>query len=245
MLELPELEHIFKLIGISRYEAAVYITLVRCGPLTAKEISDVSGVPYSKVYSVLNSLIRKGLVVQENSRPRKYLARHPREVYARIVNMLEDVRDRIERYVNVLESLYARAYSDVASRSFINMYYTRSAVIKSCIEAIMTGYSSAFLYIAAPFPIFLEHDLISSVGEVSKRTTTKVLTVKEFYDSLRRALPPRVELRAKDRLFGGGVITEKRIVLVVSQGGEYLAMESSHEYIIDIGKVYFEYVFSS
>ena len=47
-------------IGLREYETRAYLTLLERGVMTASEISEHGGVPYSKVYETLNSLERKG-----------------------------------------------------------------------------------------------------------------------------------------------------------------------------------------
>ena len=49
-------------LGLTNSEGKVYETLVEHGKLGAGEISGRSGVSYSKIYNVLDSLINKGLV---------------------------------------------------------------------------------------------------------------------------------------------------------------------------------------
>jgi predicted transcriptional regulator len=43
-------------LGLSSYEARVYISLVRNGALTASEVSSQSRIPFSRVYDVLAAL---------------------------------------------------------------------------------------------------------------------------------------------------------------------------------------------
>ena len=50
-------------IGLTRNEAKVYDVLIKFGKLGAGEISRESGVSYSKIYNVLDSLISKNLVM--------------------------------------------------------------------------------------------------------------------------------------------------------------------------------------
>ena len=47
-------------LGLTGYEIRVYLSLLDTGSMTAADISKKSGVPYSKIYEVLNSLEEKG-----------------------------------------------------------------------------------------------------------------------------------------------------------------------------------------
>ncbi|MFB6177216.1 MAG: TrmB family transcriptional regulator [Halobaculum sp.] len=65
-------------IGLSKYEARAYRSLLDDGPTTAKELSDTSGVPMGRIYDVLNSLEQHQLArSQAASRPKKYVAVEP------------------------------------------------------------------------------------------------------------------------------------------------------------------------
>ena len=47
-------------IGLTSYEIRTYTSLVNSGELNASELSNKSGVPYSKIYEVLGTLEEKG-----------------------------------------------------------------------------------------------------------------------------------------------------------------------------------------
>ncbi len=58
----PEIVESLKILGLSEYQAKVYIALVGYGSASASEISMASKVPQNKVYSVLKELEEEGLV---------------------------------------------------------------------------------------------------------------------------------------------------------------------------------------
>ena len=43
-------------LGLTGYEIKVYLSILEGGPGIASEISKLSGVPYSKIYEVINTL---------------------------------------------------------------------------------------------------------------------------------------------------------------------------------------------
>jgi len=51
-------------LGLSEYEAKIYVSLVEAGQAKARTLSVLSGVPRTKVYSVLKKLIDLGLVTE-------------------------------------------------------------------------------------------------------------------------------------------------------------------------------------
>ena len=81
-------------VGLSKYESKVYLTLISEGVSSAKSISDVTGIPYGKVYEIINSLSYKGFLMILPSKPMKYMAVSPKQA---IVAARKDVADKFVR----------------------------------------------------------------------------------------------------------------------------------------------------
>lgn len=96
-------------IGLSKYEARAYRSLLDDGPTTAKELSDTSGVPMGRIYDVLNSLEQHQLVrSQAASRPKKYVAVEPETALDRLLEeKRRDLRQREQQYEETVETLAA------------------------------------------------------------------------------------------------------------------------------------------
>ena len=54
-------------IGLTSYEIRAYTTLIKDGESNASEISQNSGVPYSKIYEILGTLEEKGWIGSDDS----------------------------------------------------------------------------------------------------------------------------------------------------------------------------------
>ena len=63
-------------IGLTSYEIKTYSSLLKTGPITASDLSQKSGVPYSKIYEVLGTLEEKGWIGSDDSRPTQYFQNH-------------------------------------------------------------------------------------------------------------------------------------------------------------------------
>ncbi len=59
-------------LGLTKYEARVYLALLRNNLSYGSEIQRISGVPGPKVYETLSALIEKGLVYPAGSNPVRY-----------------------------------------------------------------------------------------------------------------------------------------------------------------------------
>jgi len=91
-------------LGLSSYEARVYITLVRSGALTASEVSSQSRIPFSRVYDVLAALERGGWITIEQGRPKRYVPKSPRETSkVAVLNAQERLTEWEQRVINDLQ----------------------------------------------------------------------------------------------------------------------------------------------
>ncbi|NLO30123.1 MAG: TrmB family transcriptional regulator [Methanosarcina mazei] len=70
-------EQLLQEVGLNAYEAAAYLSLLKLGVSEASDIYRDSEVPYGKIYSVLESLVGKGFVEVQASRPKKFRAVDP------------------------------------------------------------------------------------------------------------------------------------------------------------------------
>lgn len=81
--------------GLNSYESKLWIALLSRGVSTAGELSDISNVPRSRAYDVLESLEKKGFIVMKVGKPIKYLAVPPSEVIERVKRkVLEETEQR-------------------------------------------------------------------------------------------------------------------------------------------------------
>ncbi|MBI5390850.1 TrmB family transcriptional regulator [Candidatus Woesearchaeota archaeon] len=73
-----------KLFGLNSYEAKIWAALLARGSATAGELSEISDVPRSRSYDILESLAKKGFIVLKTGKPIKYQAIPPTEVVERL-----------------------------------------------------------------------------------------------------------------------------------------------------------------
>lgn len=90
-----------KSLGLTKYEALVYIALIRVAGATATEIHELSGVPRASVYPVLDRLIQKNLVSVSNTSPKRFNPVRPDEGVDSLMKSIESdavfARDGLNR----------------------------------------------------------------------------------------------------------------------------------------------------
>lgn len=86
-------------LGLNRYEATIYITLVSDGISTAKNISEMTGIPYGKIYEIFSNLSKKGFVTILPTKPMKAKAIPPEEAMANVRRSLDSRYQQVEKMI--------------------------------------------------------------------------------------------------------------------------------------------------
>ncbi len=92
-----------KLFGLNSYEAKIWVALLSRGVSSAGELSDISNVPRSRSYDVLESLEKKGFIVMKIGKPIKYIAVPPTEVLERVKSRIQLDADQQSKNVESLK----------------------------------------------------------------------------------------------------------------------------------------------
>ena len=92
------LSRLRKIFDLNLYEVKVWTALLSRGTSTAGELSNISDVPRSRTYDILESLEKKGFVIMKLGKPIKFVALKPGEVVERVKkNLVRHAKERAER----------------------------------------------------------------------------------------------------------------------------------------------------
>ena len=81
-------------LGLSQYEAKVFIALTRLGTGTARDVDRMTDVPRSQVYGAADDLEERGLVEVQQSNPKQYRAVDLEEARETLRDRFETEQDR-------------------------------------------------------------------------------------------------------------------------------------------------------
>jgi len=112
MIVKPELvRQIKEYFNLNIYETKVWIALLSKGIASAGEIAELSGVPRSRTYDVLESLEKEGFAIAKLGKPVKYIAVNPTTVIEKLKsNTLKKAKDSVDMLSNLKET---REYSEL------------------------------------------------------------------------------------------------------------------------------------
>ena len=96
-------------LGLSEYEAKIYVSLIEAGQAKARTLSVLSGVPRTKVYSVLRKLIDMGLVIEIPGEPRRFSPTPPRIALRSYLQSYQDTVQSLSSLISTLEDTFRKA----------------------------------------------------------------------------------------------------------------------------------------
>ncbi len=92
------LSRLRKIFDLNLYEVKVWTALLSRGTSTAGELSNISDVPRSRTYDILESLDKKGFIVMKLGKPIKFVALKPEEVVERVKrNLVKYAQEKTKR----------------------------------------------------------------------------------------------------------------------------------------------------
>src|SRR2546422_6730405 len=112
-MKLSEASEALQRIGLSRYEALVFVNLARAGATTAGDVARVSGVNRVQTYRALEGLEARGLVEVTLDRPRRYAARAINDVFEMIA---DEKRSELEQ-LDAVRKTFLEAWPKLSGRT--------------------------------------------------------------------------------------------------------------------------------
>jgi sugar-specific transcriptional regulator TrmB len=130
-----DIENALSELGLNKYEARAYLALITEGASTAKNVSDITGIPYGKVYEVIDSLVMKGFVMTLPTKPMKCKALSPADA---INSAKKNLHKRLKTVENVIlteiEPLFAQNKNFTEPRGIFWILTGRAAINKKMEE---------------------------------------------------------------------------------------------------------------
>lgn len=116
--------------GLTENEAKVYCCLLRKKQFTATEISHLAGVNRSKIYSVLNNLMQKGLCTEILGKVRKYEAINPQLALGKLIEERRQQLDKLTKLPAMLEPIFNQNKLNSSPLDFIQVFGTPASIIR-------------------------------------------------------------------------------------------------------------------
>ena len=220
--------------GLSPNEAKAYLTVVSHGALEAKEISLIADIPYSKIYSILNNLARKGWV--EKIFQNKTLIFKPKSPREAITNAKNNILSELEEVSNNLISSLQPTFESRYNAEKPDVWIIRGKknIHKKIVD--MIRYTKKELLLALHLEL---EDVVALITALQKRgIRVKVLTTYSLMNKYKMVN----NVRVLSRMFGGGIISDTReaLIILMLSGSDIVGIWSNHIELINLARHYFE-----
>ncbi|HLC32159.1 MAG TPA: helix-turn-helix domain-containing protein [Candidatus Nanoarchaeia archaeon] len=146
MIIKPELvKRIKEYFNLNIYETKVWLALLSKGIASAGEIAEISNVPRSRTYDVLESLEKMGFAIVKIGKPVKYIAIKPNEVVEKIKNKtLFDAQERVKSLADLkdtqeyteLEQLHNSGIAPIRSNDITGSLKGRANIVSRVRELL-------------------------------------------------------------------------------------------------------------
>ncbi len=96
-MEPEEVINTLKEFDLGEYEAKAYLALLERGKISARIISEVTRIPYTKIYQVLQNLERFGFIISVSGKPRRHMAMSPKKALEKRMIQIEKEHENENR----------------------------------------------------------------------------------------------------------------------------------------------------
>lgn len=210
-----------KSLGLTKYEALVYIGLLRVNEATATEVHEISGVPRASVYPVLDRLVQRDIVNISHTSPRRFRAFPPKDGINRLMQRIED---QAEYLTDALEEIYTeRSEVDRGAQDLIWTIYGTENIMSRVADALT--HAEEEIRILSCLKLIKIRILPMLNNAIQRNVRIEIVT-----DQWEGAVPPGLVVRIKkppkghDRfgrdITGGLFLIDQKKVLVVTSALE-------------------------
>ena len=235
-------------IGLTSYEIRTFTALLKAGEITASELSQKSGVPYSKIYEVLGTLEEKGWAGSDDSRPTKYFAKSPATALDTTKQKKEqDFKENQNIILNELIPLYEK--SGTSERPDIWVLSGTINIASKVLEMVELCKNEVLIAIPKASEDLVKQALPKLRLLHDKGVDVTILTSDNLDKEYLKAITRVAKVKVKKGLFGGGIISDKRYVVILlgpevsdSTSADMVAIWADHAGLAGFAREYFEYL---
>ena len=187
------------------YETKIWLALLGKGVASAGEVAEISRVPRSRTYDVLESLEKKGFAIVKLGKPIKYLGVKPRMILEKLKNNVrKEAEDRIVGLSNIketdefasLEALYKTGITPV-KREDISAALKGRSNISSHLREIMLNAKKEVIICTNAEEMDLKAKLFQQTFEELQKANINIKLALSGDEELVKQISKRIKLNIK------------------------------------------------
>ena len=235
-------------IGLTSYEIRAYTTLIKDGESNASEISQNSGVPYSKIYEILGTLEEKGWLGSDDSRPTKYFAKAPSNA---LETTKQNTDEAFSQNKNIILSELLPLYEKSVPSEKPDIWFISGAmnIVSKIMEMVELCREEVMIAVPQAGEMIVKQALPKLRQLHDKGIKITILTSDDLDKDSIKAISRVAEVKVKEGLFGGGIISDKRYVVILlgpeissSSSSEIVAIWADHAGLAGFAREYFDFL---
>lgn len=215
-------------LGFTEYQARTYVAAVQRGAAEAKELSETSGVPQSRIYDVIADLRETGLIeIREASGAKTIVATPP----SRSLEALKE--RRVMRLTDAIDSVATELEQVHQPERHPSPFVTMVGLRKTALRHIGLAIESADWWLSLALPYDLYREVEAEVDAAIERGVNVRLVVPESAETPSSAVSFPEGMAVRERLLadvlaiadrGYGVFSS----LTVGDESPYVVMQDRH-----------------
>ena len=176
---LKKLKSAFEL---NEYEVKIWTSLLSKGIATAGELSDISDVPRSRSYDVLESLEKKGFIIMKIGKPIKYMVIKPLEIMYRLkkdvsLNTEQKIKDmekvKETETFKEIDLLYKQGIEHIDASDLSGSFKGR-ANINSQLDSLMKRAEKSIVIMTTEKGLLRKRELLKSAAKKMKNIKIRI-----------------------------------------------------------------------
>lgn len=204
------------------YETKVWLALLSKGISSAGEIAEISGVPRSRTYDVLESLEKRGFVIQKLGKPVKYIAVKPEIVIEKLKNntvksaeekvktlsQLKDTKEYLE-----LKELHKTGVEPIKNHELSTSIKGRSNLYLQ-MKSIMEGAEKSVCMTSSVFELMSKQKMFKDVFAKIRKRNVDVRIIVSDGDSEAKKLSKKLGVTIKSKPINSRFVIVDRSELI-------------------------------
>ena len=207
------------------YETKVWLALLSKGIVTAGETAEISGVPRSRTYDVLESLAKRGFAIVKVGKPVRYIAVEPKTVLERMqTNVMNHAQEKIGTLSNLkntseyseLVQIHKEGLSPIKLEDLSGHIKGRSNILSKMKEMILSAEKEILIHTSIDDFEDKSRVLFSLLKNIDTEKVKLKISLSGDQHRIRR-FASRNELKVKESEQNGKyyIIDKKELLLMI------------------------------
>ena len=199
MAELGSHVHGLLELGMTRYEAKAYLTLLQRESFAASELATEAGIPRQRIYDVLNSLVARGMARDWPGPVTRYAATDPQAAMERLLGVqrqaLAGLEKKSDELADTLRQTWESGRAETAPLDYVEVLRDPTLLGARFVDLQRDAKRELLTFVKAPYAIPSDPDGVTSnpVGlESTRRIVAAGGDVRCIYEATVLERPEKV-----------------------------------------------------